>query len=78
MSSFIDKAKDAAAKAGEVASNNTDKVDAGIEKAGELVDTATGGRFTDQLDAGVTKAQDAVDRLEQQPDGPTPPSDPGR
>ena len=78
MTGFFDKAKDVAAKAGEVASDHTDKLDTGIDKAGEVVDKATGGRFTDQLDTGLDKAHEAVDRLEQQPDGPTPLSDPGR
>lgn len=77
MSNFFDKAKEAAEKAGDLAAEHSDKVDTGIDKGGELIDKATGGRFTDQLDTVQDKAHDAVDQLDKQSDGPASPTDPG-
>ncbi len=48
---LFDKAKQ---KASEFASNNPDKVDEGIDKAGDVVDDKTGDKYSDQVD----KAQD--------------------
>ena len=78
MSSFFDKAKDAASKAGEMAAEHTDKIDTGIDKASELTDKATGGRFSGQLGTVQDKAHDAVGQLDEQPGGPPAPTDPGR
>lgn len=77
MSSLFDNAKDAAEKAKDLAAEHSDKVDTGIDKGGELIDKATGGRFTDQLDTVQDKAHDAVEKLDKQSDGPASPSDPG-
>ena len=77
MSSFFDKAKDAAQKAADLAADHTDKLDAGIDKASELADKATGGRFAGQLDTVQDKAHDAVGQLDKEPDGPASPSNPG-
>ncbi len=50
---LFDKAKD-------FAGDNPDKVDQGVEKAGDLVDDKTGGKHSEQVDKG----QDFVgDRL---------------
>lgn len=74
--SFLDKAKDLAGKAEELAKDHPDQLDAGIDKAGDLVGKVTGGRFDDQLDSLADKAHGAVDRLDDR-GGPTPPSKPG-
>ncbi|MEV0560966.1 antitoxin [Dactylosporangium sp. NPDC050588] len=47
---LIDKAKDLAGK-------HDDKVDEGIEKAGEQADKGTGGKYTEQIEKGVDAAQ---------------------
>ena len=47
--SFLDKAKDLLAK-------NADKVDAAIDKAGDVIDEKTGGKYSGIVD----KAQDAA------------------
>ncbi|GAA1396481.1 antitoxin [Luteococcus peritonei] len=47
--SLIDKAKDAV-------NANQDKVDAGVDKAGDAFDARTGGKYADKVDQG----QDAV------------------
>jgi hypothetical protein len=48
--SFMDKAKDMADK-------HDDKVDQGLEKAGDQVDARTGNKHSDQIDKGVDQAQ---------------------
>lgn len=54
---IFDDAKD---KASDFASDNSDQVDQGVEKAGDFVDDKTGGDHSDQVD----KAQDfAKDKL---------------
>ena len=77
MSSFFDKAKDAAEKATEFVADHTEQVDGGIDKAGDLVDKATGGRFSEHLDTAQDKAHEAVDNLDKEPPGPTAPTNPG-
>jgi MT0933-like antitoxin protein len=50
MGGFLDKAKDAAEQ-------HDDKVDQGLEKAGDFADQKTGGKYDDQIDKGVDTAQ---------------------
>jgi hypothetical protein len=50
MNSFIDKVKDLAGK-------HDDKVDKGIDKAGDQADQRTGGKYSEQIDKGVDAAQ---------------------
>ena len=48
--SFMDKAKD-------LADQHDDKVDQGLEKAGDQVDERTGNKYSSQIDKGVDQAQ---------------------
>jgi MT0933-like antitoxin protein len=48
---IFDKAKDAL-------SGQEDKVDAGIEKAGDMVDQKTDGKYVEQVDQGQETAND--------------------
>jgi MT0933-like antitoxin protein len=50
MGGFLDKAKD-------MADQHDDKVDEGLEKAGDFADQKTGGKYDDQIDKGVDSAQ---------------------
>jgi len=50
MSDFMDKAKD-------VADKHDKQVDQGMEKAGDMADRRTGGKYDDQIDKGVDQAQ---------------------
>ncbi|MET8229746.1 antitoxin [Micromonospora sp. NPDC005298] len=50
MGDFMDKAKDFADK-------HDKQVDQGMEKAGDMADKRTGGRYDDQIDKGVDQAQ---------------------
>ncbi|MEV7386399.1 antitoxin [Streptomyces sp. NPDC091215] len=61
------KAKD---KAEDIAQEHGDVLDSGLEKAGDLIDERTDGKYTDQIDTGVTKAQQLVERLGRQAEPP--------
>jgi hypothetical protein len=47
---FLDKAKDMADK-------HDDKVDQGLQKAGDQADERTGGKYTEHIDKGVDQGQ---------------------
>ncbi|GAB3067184.1 antitoxin [Micromonospora schwarzwaldensis] len=50
MSDFMDKAQDFADK-------HDKQVDQGIEKAGDMADKRSGGKYDQQIDKGVDMAQ---------------------
>ena len=50
-------------KAGDVAEQHSDKVKEGIDKAADIADDKTGGKYSDQIDSGAEKAKDVVDDL---------------
>ncbi|BAD55523.1 antitoxin [Nocardia farcinica] len=52
--------KNLAGKAMDLAAQNADKVDAVIDKAGDLVDEKTGGKFAGQVDAAQDAAKNAI------------------
>lgn len=52
---FLDKAKD-------LLSQNADKVDQAIDKAGDFVDTKTQGKYKDTVDKVQDAAKNAVDK----------------
>jgi hypothetical protein len=61
---IFDKAKDAL-------SGQQDKVDAGVEKAGDMVDDKTGDKYTERVDQGQETAKDKLrDFTGDQPEPP--------
>lgn len=62
---IFDKAKDAL-------SEHTDKVGTGIDKAGDVVDQKTGGKYADRVDQGQDLAKNklAEDRAATNPEPP--------
>ena len=64
---FLDKFKKQAPelkeKAADLAASQNDKIDAGIDKAADAVNKATGGKYEDKIDAAADKAQEGVDKL---------------
>jgi hypothetical protein len=61
---IFDKAKDAM-------SGQQDKVDAGVEKAGDMVDENTGDKYTEHVDQGQEMAKDKLsDFASDQPEQP--------
>lgn len=63
--SFLDKVKGLLAQ-------NADKVDTAIDKAGDLVDKKTQGKYAQHVD----KVQDAAKKAARDQAGPPPPSSP--
>ena len=53
---IFDKAKDAL-------SGQDDKVDAGVEKAGDMVDEKTGGKYGEQVDKGQDLANEKLGEM---------------
>lgn len=51
------------AKAKDVVTDNRDKIEHGLEKAGDLVDRKTGGKHSDKIDKGVAKAQAGLNKV---------------
>lgn len=58
MGGFMDKAKD-------LAEQNDDKVDQGLEKAGDFADEKTGGGYSERIDRGVDFAQERTGQGDQ-------------
>jgi phage-related protein len=54
--SLFDKAK-------EVISDNVDKIEGAIDKAGDLIDEKTAGKFSETIDKVQGAAQSAVDKV---------------
>ncbi|NKN51555.1 antitoxin [Clostridioides difficile] len=64
---LFDKAKDAISDHQDdiknQASQNSDQVEQGIDKAGNAVDDKTGGKFSDQIDKGQDALKDKLGDL---------------
>jgi hypothetical protein len=45
---------------------NQDKVNDGVDKAADVADDKTGGKYSDHIDAGAEKAKDVVDDLSEE------------
>ena len=60
MNSFFDKVKD-------LADQHDDKVDAALEKVGDVADDKTGGKYSDHIDKGVDVAQERTGEGDTQP-----------
>lgn len=50
-------------KAVDLAGQHGDKIDAGLDKAADLANKATKGKFEGQIDSAAEKAKDAADKL---------------
>ncbi len=55
--------KDWFSKGKQVAAENKDAVKEGIDKAGDVVDDKTGGKFSEQVDQGQEAAKDFIEDL---------------
>ncbi|QCW51543.1 antitoxin [Nocardioides dongxiaopingii] len=58
---FLDDAKN---KLTHAVDDHGDKIEAGIDKAADLADSKTGGKFHDKIETGTGKAKDALDKLD--------------
>ncbi|MFZ2528099.1 MAG: antitoxin [Rhodococcus sp. (in: high G+C Gram-positive bacteria)] len=57
---FLDNVKGLVDKGKELAAEHPDKVNQAIEKAGDLADNKTGGKFSGQVDAAENAAKNAL------------------
>ena len=53
----MDEVKD---KMGDVAGEHGDKLDEGMDRAGEFADEKTGGKHTDKIEKGIDKGKDTI------------------
>lgn len=60
--SFIDKAKAALTGKEDTLGKGGDTAAKGIDKLGDMVDKATGGKYSDKIDAASDKAERMVDK----------------
>ncbi|MBD0707719.1 MULTISPECIES: antitoxin [unclassified Streptomyces] len=79
LDSLKDKIGPAKDKVTELAQQHGDKIDQGLDKAAQLVDEKTKGKYSDQIHTGADKAKEALDRIGHKDDGAgdggtTPPS----
>lgn len=58
---FLDKAR---AKAADAVGKHGDKIDKGLDKAGNMADQRTQGKHTDKIAGAKAKATDALDNLD--------------
>ncbi|WP_052397071.1 antitoxin [Streptomyces sp. NRRL F-5123] len=65
--SFMDTLKDklgmAKGKAGGLARQHGDKIESGIDKAAQVADSKTGGKYSDKISSGAGKAKGAAQNL---------------
>jgi len=56
ISDMVGKAKDAVSK-------NPDKADGAVDKAGDMLDEKTGGKFAEKTDKGQDMAKDQIRKM---------------
>ncbi|KAA3640588.1 MAG: antitoxin [Armatimonadetes bacterium] len=61
---FMDSVKGMVSKGKDLAGDHADKVQDGIDKAADVADDKTGGKYSDQIDSGAEKAKDFVEGLD--------------
>ncbi len=64
---FLDKFKgrsdEIKEKASDMAAEHGDKINSGIDKAADLANKATKGKYDNQIDGAADKAKDATEKL---------------
>ncbi len=60
-------------KVSHLAQKHEDKIERGIDKAANVVDKRTKGKYSGRIHSGTDKAKGAVDRLAHKDSGGTPP-----
>lgn len=57
-------------KAEQAVDEHGDKIAQGLDKAGDMVDKKTGGKYSDKIDTGVDKAKEALEQRRSGDDEP--------
>ena len=77
---FLDKlkktAKQAQDKAEDFAAEHSEQIEKGIDAAAKFADKRTKGKHGDKIQSGAEKAKQLVDKLDDEPEGPTPSTTP--
>lgn len=64
---FLDDMKDTAGKAADavndLADQHGDEAKQALDKAADVADDKTGGKYTDKIETGVDKAAEAIDKM---------------
>jgi len=64
---FLDDMKDTAGKAADavndLADEHGDEAKQALDKAADVVDDKTGGKYSDKIETGVDKADEAIDKM---------------
>lgn len=63
LDKFKGRAEDVKKKASDLAAEHEDKVDSGIDKAADLANKATKGKYDDKIESAADKAKDIVEDL---------------
>ena len=61
---FMDSVKGLIGKGKDLAADNEDAIQDGIDKAADMVDDKTGGKYSDHIDTGAEKAKEVVEGLD--------------
>ncbi len=64
---FLDNLK---GKAQQLVDGNEQAIKDGIEKAGDFVDSKTGGKYADKIDSAQQGASNLVDKIDSKPNTP--------
>ncbi|MVU79142.1 hypothetical protein GPX89_18060 [Nocardia sp. ET3-3] len=57
---FVDTLKGLVGKGKEVAAQNAEKIEQAVDKAGQVIDEKTGGKFSSQIDKGAEAVKNAI------------------
>ncbi|MDN5746790.1 MAG: antitoxin [Nocardioidaceae bacterium] len=61
---LLDKFKGAKGKVGDLVAEHGDKVESGLDKAGDFINDKTGGKYADKIGDATGKAKDALGKLD--------------
>jgi len=61
---LFDRFKRAKDKAGDLVDEHRDKIESGIDKAADVADDKTKGKYSDKIDKGADAARKGVDKLD--------------
>jgi hypothetical protein len=75
----MSKLDDLKHKAKEMVTENRDRIEDGLEKAGDMINARTGGKYEEKIEGGLEKAKQGLDRVDtSEGDAPAEPTpDPG-
>jgi hypothetical protein len=70
MNTLKDKLGMSKGKADDLARQHGDKIEQGMDRTGQTLDSKTGGKYGDRIDSGTEKAKDALHDRQEKGDDP--------